>query len=69
MCRVTVHGSKGVEECPFVWPPDSESAFAAGIGAQNAAFIELVRGAAQLGATADDAVAALEAAESAAALL
>ncbi len=69
MCRVVVHGSEDVEECRFLWPPDSDRAFAEGIAAEDAAFVELVRGGARQGATADDAVAALAAAEATAALL
>jgi myo-inositol 2-dehydrogenase/D-chiro-inositol 1-dehydrogenase len=69
MCRVSVHGTEGVEECAFVWPPDSEAGFAEGISAQDAAFVELVRGAPQAGAAAADAVHALAAAEAAKALL
>jgi len=63
MCRVEVHGSDGAEQLTFLRPPDSERAFAEGIAAQDAAFVELVRGGPQLGATAEDAVAALAAAE------
>lgn len=69
MCRVAVHGTEGVEECAFVWPPDSDAAFLEGIAAQDAAFVELVRGAPQAGAGAADAVAALAGAEAAKALL
>jgi myo-inositol 2-dehydrogenase / D-chiro-inositol 1-dehydrogenase len=65
MCRVGVHGTKDVEECRFLWPPDSDRAFAEGIAAQDAAFVELVRGGPQQGAGPGDAVAALVAAESA----
>ena len=65
MCRVSVFGSEGVEECAFLWPPDSDRAFAEGIAAQDAAFVELVRGAAPQGASPADALAALAAAETA----
>ena len=65
MCRVEVYGSDGVEELRFLWPPDSDRAFAEGIAAQDAAFVELLRGGRQQGATAEDAVAALAAAEAA----
>ena len=65
MCRVSVHGTRDVAECRFLWPPDSERAFAESIAAQDAAFIELVRGGTQQGAGPADAVAALVAAEQA----
>ena len=69
MCRVGVQGTKGVEECRFLWPPDSDRAFADGIAAQDAAFVELVRGGPQQGAGPADALAALVAAEDAKAAL
>ncbi len=62
MCRVSVHGTGDVAECRFLWPPSSERAFAEGIAAQDAAFVELVRGGTQQGAGPADAVAALVAA-------
>ncbi|HEX6761172.1 MAG TPA: Gfo/Idh/MocA family oxidoreductase [Gaiellaceae bacterium] len=65
MCRVTVYGTSDSAECPFLWPPDSERAFAEGIAAQDAAFVGLVRGGTQQGASPADAVAALVAAEQA----
>ncbi len=65
MCRVSVHGTSDFAECRFLWPPDSDRAFAEGIAAQDAAFVELVRGGTQRGAGPADAVAALEAAEQA----
>lgn len=65
MCRVAVHGTKDVAECRFLWPPDSERAFAEGIAAQDAAFVELVRDGEHHGAGPADAVAALVAAEQA----
>ncbi len=65
MCRVGVNGTKDVEECRFLWPPDSDRAFADAIAAQDSAFVELVRGGPQQGAGPADAVAALVAAEEA----
>jgi myo-inositol 2-dehydrogenase/D-chiro-inositol 1-dehydrogenase len=65
MCRVELFGTEAVEDCRFLWPPESEQAFAEGIAAQASAFVELVRGGAQAGAGPRDAVAALEAAEQA----
>lgn len=69
MCRVGVQGTKDVEECRFLWPPDSDRAFADAIAAQDSAFVELVRGGRQQGAGPADAVAALVAAEEAKAAL
>jgi myo-inositol 2-dehydrogenase/D-chiro-inositol 1-dehydrogenase len=69
MCRVEVYGTKAVVDCAFVWPPDSERAFADGIAEQDRAFVELVRGGAETGAGPEDAVAALEAAARAEAAL
>ena len=69
MCRVAVHGTKDVEECRFLWPPDSDRAFAEAIAAQDSAFVDLARGGAQQGAGPADAVAALVAAEEAKAAL
>jgi len=69
MCRVSVHGTRGVAECRFLWPPDSERAFAEGVVAQDAAFVALIRGGRQQGASPADAVAALVAAEQAASSL
>lgn len=69
MCRVELFGTEAVEDCRFLWPPDSEQAFVEGIAAQARAFVELVRGGAQAGAGPRDAVAALAAAEQAQAAL
>lgn len=69
MCRVGVQGTKDVEECRFVWPPDSDRAFADAIAAQDSAFVELVCGGPRQGAGPADAVAALVAAEEAKAAL
>jgi myo-inositol 2-dehydrogenase / D-chiro-inositol 1-dehydrogenase len=63
MCRVTVHGTRDVAECRFLWPPDSERAFVEAVTAQDAAFVELVRGGSRHGAGPADAVAALVAAD------
>jgi myo-inositol 2-dehydrogenase / D-chiro-inositol 1-dehydrogenase len=65
MCRVGVFGSEGVEECAFLWPSTSAHAFADGVAAQDAAFVELLRGGAPQGASAADALAAITAAEAA----
>jgi myo-inositol 2-dehydrogenase / D-chiro-inositol 1-dehydrogenase len=65
MCRVSVYGTRSIEECPFLWPARSDGAFAAAVAAQDAAFVELVRGGRAEGASAADAVAALSVAASA----
>lgn len=67
VCRVEVRGSNGVERIEFLGPPDPDAAFTESIAAEDAAFVALVRGGAQEGASADDAVAALAAAEAASA--
>lgn len=69
MCRVEVFGTAAAEECRFLSPPHSEQTFEQGIRAQDAAFADVIRGAAPRGARAADAVAALEAAEQAQAAL
>lgn len=69
VCRVVVHGTEGVADCVFVAPPDSDAQFREGIAAQDAAFVDRVRGGAAAGAGAEDALAALRAAEAAASLL
>jgi myo-inositol 2-dehydrogenase/D-chiro-inositol 1-dehydrogenase len=69
MCQVQVFGTEGVEDCRFLWPPDSDGAFRDGIAAQARAFVELVRGGSVTGAGPQDAVAALAAADQAKALL
>jgi myo-inositol 2-dehydrogenase / D-chiro-inositol 1-dehydrogenase len=69
MCRVDLVGTGGVSECPFLWPPESERTFLDAIARQDAAFIELVRGREGDSASAADAVAALETAEQALAVL
>lgn len=65
MCRVQVFATDGVEDVRFLWPPDADRAFAEAIAAQDAAFAALVRGGGREGATGEDAVAALAAAEAA----
>jgi myo-inositol 2-dehydrogenase/D-chiro-inositol 1-dehydrogenase len=61
-CWVEVHGLRGHARVEFVWGAEGERVFHRALVAQAEAFAEAVRGAPQRGATADDAVAALEAA-------
>jgi myo-inositol 2-dehydrogenase/D-chiro-inositol 1-dehydrogenase len=61
-CRVQVVGTDGAEEVPFLWPPEGEEALLAALRAQAEAFAAALRGEPVAGATAEDAVAALEAA-------
>lgn len=69
MCRVELFGTEAVEDCRFVWPPESQRGFDEGLTAQARAFVELVRGGPRAGAGPEDAVAALAAAEQARAAL
>jgi myo-inositol 2-dehydrogenase / D-chiro-inositol 1-dehydrogenase len=63
VCRVEVFGTRDVEECRFLWPPDGEQVFMQALRRQAESFAAWVRGGEAEGATADDAVAALQAAE------
>jgi myo-inositol 2-dehydrogenase/D-chiro-inositol 1-dehydrogenase len=65
VCRTEVFGTKGSEDCRFLWPPDGEAAFMQALRLQAEGFVERVAGRDADGATAADAIAALEAAESA----
>jgi myo-inositol 2-dehydrogenase / D-chiro-inositol 1-dehydrogenase len=68
-CWAEVHGLRGRERIEFVWGDEGERVFDRALAAQAAAFADWVRGGAPRGATADDAVAALDVAERAAAQL
>jgi myo-inositol 2-dehydrogenase / D-chiro-inositol 1-dehydrogenase len=68
-CWAEVHGLHGRERIEFVWGDEGERVFDRALVAQAEAFADAVRGGAQRGATADDAVAALDVAERAAAEL
>jgi myo-inositol 2-dehydrogenase/D-chiro-inositol 1-dehydrogenase len=59
VCRVEVFGTRDAEDCRFLWPPEGQRVFLAALRRQAEAF---ARGE-TTGATAADAVAALEAAE------
>jgi myo-inositol 2-dehydrogenase / D-chiro-inositol 1-dehydrogenase len=67
VCKVEVFGTRGAEECKFLWPPSADDTFFAALRAQAESFGRHVRGAPRQGAGADDAAAALEGAERAAA--
>jgi myo-inositol 2-dehydrogenase / D-chiro-inositol 1-dehydrogenase len=66
VCKVEVFGTKGAEECRFLWPPTADETFFEALRAQAESFVAYVGGAPQEGATALDAVAALMAADRAA---
>jgi myo-inositol 2-dehydrogenase/D-chiro-inositol 1-dehydrogenase len=66
ICRVEVFGTEGVEICPFLNPQDGEETFLQALRLQAEGFASWVRGGSAGGATAADAVAALELAERAA---
>jgi myo-inositol 2-dehydrogenase / D-chiro-inositol 1-dehydrogenase len=63
MCRVEVFGTAGVEVCPFLSPETGEETFLHALMLQAEGFASWVRGGSAAGATATDAIAALELAE------
>jgi myo-inositol 2-dehydrogenase / D-chiro-inositol 1-dehydrogenase len=63
VCRVEVFGTRDAEDCRFLQSPDGEQMFLEALRCQAEAFAAWVRGGPAEGATADDAVAALQAAE------
>ena len=63
VCRVEVFGTRDADDCRFLWPPDSEQVFLDALRRQAEEFAAWVRGGPAEGATAADAVAALDAAE------
>lgn len=69
ICRVEVFGTRDAAACRFLAPADGEAVFLAALRAQAEGFVDRVAGQAADGATADDAVAALQAAEAAAQVL
>ena len=69
ICRVEVFGTAGAEDCRFLAPADGDAVFLHALRAQAEAFIDLVDGKPAQGATAQDAVAALAAAEAASRVL
>ena len=63
VCRVEVFGTRDAAESRFLWPPAADAAYHDALRRQAEAFAAWVRGGPAQGATAEDAVAALEAAE------
>jgi myo-inositol 2-dehydrogenase/D-chiro-inositol 1-dehydrogenase len=63
ICRVEVYGSRDADDCRFLWPPDGDAIFLDALRRQAEAFALWVRGGASTGATPQDAIAALAAAE------
>jgi myo-inositol 2-dehydrogenase/D-chiro-inositol 1-dehydrogenase len=66
VCKVEVYGTKGAEECRFLWPPTADESFFGALRLQAESFARHVRGGPLEGAGGNDAAAALEAAERAA---
>lgn len=67
VCKVEVFGTKGWEECRFLWPPTADDTFFEALKVQAESFARYARGGPREGAGGDDAVAALEASQRAAA--
>jgi myo-inositol 2-dehydrogenase/D-chiro-inositol 1-dehydrogenase len=67
VCKVEVFGTKGWEECRFLWPPTADEAFFEALKVQAESFARYARGGPREGAGGEDAVAALEASQRAAA--
>ena len=65
VCKVEVFGTKSAQECRFLWPPEAEQSFLEALRLQAESFVKWIGGGAAEGASALDAVAALEAAEEA----
>jgi myo-inositol 2-dehydrogenase / D-chiro-inositol 1-dehydrogenase len=63
MCRVEVFGTGGVEACPFLSPETGEETFLHALMRQAEGFASWARGGSAGGASATDAIAALELAE------
>lgn len=63
VCKAEAFGTKGAEECRFLWPPAAELAFLEALRLQAESFVRWVGGAPAEGASATDAAAALAAAE------
>ncbi len=63
VCKMEVFGTRNAEECRFLWPPLADQAFLEALRLQAESFVRWVGGAAAEGASALDAVAALDAAE------
>ncbi len=66
VCKVEVFGTRGAEECRFLWPPAADETFFQALRDQAESFARHVRGEPLEGASGADAAAALDAAERAA---
>jgi myo-inositol 2-dehydrogenase / D-chiro-inositol 1-dehydrogenase len=66
VCKVEVFGTKGWEECRFLWPPTADETFFEALKVQAESFARYARGGPREGAGGDDAAAAIEAAQRAA---
>jgi myo-inositol 2-dehydrogenase / D-chiro-inositol 1-dehydrogenase len=65
VCWTQVFGTRGAEECRFLWPPDADTAFLGALRLQAESFARWIGGAEAQAARAEDAIAALTAAEQA----
>jgi len=63
VCKVEVFGTANAEECRFLWPPSADETFLGALRLQAESFVRWVGGSPAEGATALDAVAAIDAAE------
>ena len=63
VCKVEVFGTADAQECRFLWPPSADAVFLDALRLQAESFVRWVGGAAAEGASALDAVAAIDAAE------
>jgi myo-inositol 2-dehydrogenase/D-chiro-inositol 1-dehydrogenase len=66
VCKVEVFGTKGWEECRFLWPPTADETFFEALKMQAESFARYAQGGPREGAGGEDAAAALEAADRAA---
>ena len=62
VCKMEVFGTRNAEECRFLWPPSGDQSFLEALRLQAESFVRWVGGAVAEGASALDAVAALDAA-------
>jgi myo-inositol 2-dehydrogenase / D-chiro-inositol 1-dehydrogenase len=69
VCRVEIFGTRDAADVRFLWPPHGEQVFLQALRLQAEGFAAWVRGGAPAGASAQDAVAALAAAERASVVL
>ena len=69
VCWAHIFGTRDAEECRFLWPPDAEAAFLQALRLQAESFARGPNGDGTSGARAEDAVAALTAAEAASRIL